>query len=76
MSYVSDITTIQVDKKVADELKKARHYPRQTYSEVISELLRAYKAHKKQYDDFLRKIQQEKMKELWDNSEDEEWENA
>ena len=31
---------------------------------------------KKKYDEFLHKIQQEKMKELWDNKSDEEWENA
>ncbi len=29
-----------------------------------------------QYDEFLHKIQQNKMRELWDNKEDEEWENA
>ena len=29
-----------------------------------------------QYDEFLHKIQQAKMKELWDNKEDEIWENA
>lgn len=27
-----------------------------------------------QYDKFLHKIQQAKMKELWDNEEDEAWE--
>ena len=27
-----------------------------------------------QYDEFLHKIQQPKMKELWDNKEDEIWE--
>ena len=27
-----------------------------------------------QYDEFLHKIQQTKMKELWDNKEDEIWE--
>ena len=26
------------------------------------------------YDEFLHKIQQEKMKELWDNDKDEYWE--
>ena len=31
---------------------------------------------KNQYDEFLHKIQQEKMKEIWDNREDEDWENA
>jgi len=29
-----------------------------------------------QYDEFLHKIQQPKMQELWDNKEDEDWENA
>ena len=29
-----------------------------------------------QYDEFLHKIQQQKMGELWDNKEDEAWENA
>ncbi|HLC86661.1 MAG TPA: hypothetical protein VJH65_00065 [Candidatus Nanoarchaeia archaeon] len=29
-----------------------------------------------QYDEFLHKIQQQKMQELWDNKEDEAWENA
>ena len=28
------------------------------------------------YDEFLHKIQQMKMRELWDNEEDEDWENA
>lgn len=28
-----------------------------------------------EYDKFLHKIQQEKMKELWDNAEDEAWDN-
>jgi hypothetical protein len=29
-----------------------------------------------QYDEFIHSIQQAKMKELWDNEEDEAWENA
>ena len=29
-----------------------------------------------QYDEFLHKIQQEKMKEIWDNKDDEAWENV
>lgn len=73
-----DVTTIQVEKKAVEELKKAKQYPRQTYSEVILELAKNCKAYKarNQYDEFLHKIQQEKMKELWDNKEDESWENA
>lgn len=29
-----------------------------------------------QYDEFLHKIKKIKMKELWDNKEDDAWENA
>ena len=31
---------------------------------------------KNQYDKFLHKIQQLKMRELWDNKKDKKWENA
>lgn len=75
---VAEVTTIQLEKRVVEELKKAKESPRQTYSEIILELTRVYKACKlrNQYDEFLHKIQQEKMKELWDNKEDEAWEDA
>jgi len=71
-------TTIQLDKKLVDQLKKAKDYPRQTYSELINNMIVVFKAVKKrnQYDEFLHKIQQPKMKELWHNKEDEAWENA
>ncbi len=29
-----------------------------------------------QYDEFLHEVQQQKMKELWDNKNDEAWEDA
>ena len=75
---MSDVTTIQVKRPALEELKKAKSYPRQTYSDLILELARVYKAckRKNQYDEFLHKIQQEKMKELWGSKEDEDWENA
>jgi len=59
-------------------LKKIREYPRQTYNELISRMIELFKNVKQrnQYDEFLHKIQQQKMKELWDNKEDEEWEDA
>ena len=78
VSYMPGVTTIQIEKKVLEELKKTKNYPRQTYSELILELTKTYKKFKvkNQYDEFLHKIQQEKMKELWDNKHDEEWENA
>lgn len=60
------------------ELKDIRKYPRETYNETISNLIKVAKESRKtrQYDEFLHKIQQAKMKELWDNEEDEAWENA
>ncbi len=71
-------TTIQLNKSVVCSLKEARQYNRQTYNELISNLLEMFQKLKKenQYDEFLHKIQKNKMKELWDNQEDEEWENA
>ncbi len=71
-------TTIQVDKSVAKSLKKSKEYPRQTYNELISRMIDTYRAVKErnQYDEFLHKIQQQKMQELWDNKEDEAWETA
>jgi rRNA pseudouridine-1189 N-methylase Emg1 (Nep1/Mra1 family) len=75
---MSETTTIQLNKTVVTELKKAREYPRQTYNELIKNMTQVFKAIKEhnQYDEFLHKIQQNKMKELWDNKEDEVWEHA
>ncbi|MFH1423034.1 MAG: hypothetical protein ABIH42_10035 [Planctomycetota bacterium] len=71
-------TTIQLDKSLVNSLKEVREYPMQTYSELIKDMIHVFKNVKKrnQYDEFLHKIQQAKMKELWNNKADEEWENA
>ena len=71
-------TTIQLDKSLVDSLKEVREYPRQTYNELINKMISVFESVKKnnQYDEFLHKIQQQKMKELWNNKEDEAWENA
>lgn len=71
-------TTIQLDKSLVKLLKGVKEYPRQTYNELIRRMLHIFKNIKNnnQYDEFLHKIQQTKMKELWDNKEDEAWENA
>lgn len=76
--YIMSSTTIQIDKDLAASLKEAREYPRQTYNELLKRMLQVFKEVKKrnQYDEFLHKIQQQKMKELWDNKEDEAWEDA
>ena len=71
-------TTIQLNKSIVNLLKEIREYPRQTYNELIYKMIKIFKniKEKNQYDEFLHKIQQAKMKELWDNKEDEVWENA
>jgi predicted CopG family antitoxin len=69
-------TTIQLNKELVNSLKEIKQYPRQSYNELISNMIKVFKNNKNQYDEFLHKIQQEKMKELWDNQEDEEWQNV
>ena len=75
---MKEATTIQLKKSVVKELKNIRKYPRETYNETISGLIKLAKESKKrtQYDEFLHRIQQAKMKELWDNPEDEAWQDA
>ncbi|MBW2972644.1 hypothetical protein KY359_06410 [Candidatus Woesearchaeota archaeon] len=71
-------TTIQLEKALVDSLKRSKEYPRQTYNELIKNMLEVFKTVKKrnQYDEFLHKVQQPKMKELWDNKDDEVWDNV
>jgi len=72
------VSTIQLNKKIIEQLKQAKEYPRQTYDELLDKMSKIFIVLKQrnQYDEFLHKIQQPKMKELWDNKEDEAWKNA
>jgi abortive infection bacteriophage resistance protein len=71
-------STILIDKKTIEMLKQTREHPRQTYNELIEKMAKVFMEVKErnQYDEFLHKIQQPKMKELWDNQEDEVWDNV
>ncbi len=75
---MSNVTTVQLEKSVVKALQESKEYPRQTYNELVMHLIDlAKKARmKNQYDEFLHKIQQPKMKELWNNKEDEAWNDA
>ena len=75
---MADQSTILIDKKTIEMLKQTREYPRQTYNEIIEKMMKVFIKIKErnQYDEFLHKIQQPKMNELWNNKEDEAWENA
>ena len=75
---MTEVTTIQIERSVLESLREAKEYPRQTYNELITHLIRQAKRLKErnQYDEFLHKIQQPKMAELWDNRDDEVWEHV
>ena len=75
---MTNVSTIQLNKNVIAQLKKAKEYPRQTYNELLGKMSKIFIAlkEKNQYDEFLHKIQQQKMKEFWDNKEDEAWQNV
>ena len=75
---MAETSTILLDKNIIALLKKAKESPRQTYNDILEKVLAVYLTLRKrsQYDEFLHKIQQPKMKELWNNKEDEAWENV
>jgi len=71
------VTTIQLKKSVVEQLKSIRKHPRETYNETVSNLIKnAKESSTRQYDQFLHSIQQQKMRELWGNEEDEAWADA
>ncbi|HOW29073.1 MAG TPA: hypothetical protein PK685_00120 [archaeon] len=70
---MQEYTTIQLSKTVVNNLKKLKLHPRQSFDEVISNLLKSRKA-KDEYLKIVLAAQKTKMKELWDNKEDEDWE--
>ena len=57
---------------------KSEEEQEKTYNELIEQMITVFKKVREnnQYDEFLHKIQQQKMKELWDNKEDEVWDNV
>jgi len=65
-------TTIILDKKTVELLKETKEYPRETYNELLRKMVKIFIESKKrnQYDEFLHRIQQSKMQELWNNKED------
>lgn len=75
---MTEQSTIMLKKEVIEILKKAKENPRQTYNELLGKMARIFIKMKErnQYDEFLHKIQQPKMKELWDNKDDEDWEEG
>ena len=75
---MAEQSTILLDKETIKLLQRNREYPRQSYRELLRHMIRIFEEVRKnnQYDEFLHKIQQQKMKELWDNKADEAWEHV
>lgn len=72
---MDDVTTVQLNKSVVKALKHIKKYPRETYNEVITDLIKTAES-MKEYDEFLHKAQQAKMKELWGEGDYRAWESA
>ena len=68
-------TTIRLKKSVVYELEKMRRTHRETYSEIISNLIELSKRRGQNYE-FVCDGQRAKIQELWDNEEDEAWKQA
>ncbi len=73
---MSEYTTVRVDTDVLESLAKMKKHPRESYNEVIAELVELAKSPNKEHERFFSEIQKAKMKELWGNKEDEAWERA
>lgn len=72
---MNDFTTVQLDKSIVKALKRIKKYPRETYNEVIHDLIKTSEG-VTEYDKFLHKAQQAKMRELWGEGDYRAWENA
>ena len=70
-----EITTIQLKKSVVKALKEIKRYPRETYNETILGLI-AVAHERKEFDQFVQKAQEYKMKELWGEGDYSGWEHA
>lgn len=76
--YMTDTSTVLLNKRVIELLKKAKDNPMQTYNEILEKVISLYLKVKErdQYDKFLHEVQKPKMQEIWDNKYDEIWETA
>ena len=74
--YVSmNYTTILVDEELKNILDTLKTHSRQSYRELISEMVKVYIEENK-LKRFVKKAQEKKMLELWSNEDDEAWENV
>ena len=70
-----EVTTIQLSKSVVKALKQIKKYPRETYSEIILDLIESARE-MKEFDKFVQEAQKTKMKELWHRGNYSAWDRA
>jgi predicted CopG family antitoxin len=70
-----EVTTIQLSKSVVKALKQIKKYPRETYSEIILDLIESARE-MKEFDKFVQEAQKTKMRELWGEGDYSAWEHA
>ena len=64
-----------MDRSVVDALKKLKRYRRETYSEVILNLIKNIQE-TRELETFVQKAQEIMMKELWEEGDYSGWELA
>lgn len=72
---MSRTTTIQIPAKLKKKLQHLKMYPNESYASVIERLLEIYRIHKEDFY-FIQEAQKKKMEELWDNDDDDAWNNV
>ncbi len=74
----SGVTTIQVSRSVVEALNKVKRYDRETYSEVIANLIDFIKGERerREFERFVMAAQKEKMQEVWGTGDYKGWENV
>jgi predicted CopG family antitoxin len=73
---MSEYTTVRIETKVLESLYRLKRHPRESYNEVISDLIEFVKDSEEFHRKFVSAIQKTKMKELWNNKDDEGWERV
>ncbi|MCX6774113.1 MAG: hypothetical protein NTY68_03915 [Candidatus Micrarchaeota archaeon] len=73
--YMTEYTTIVINKDLKAKLDLVKAHPRESYREVIERTLEVYIEEGK-IDAFFKKAQMSSMKKLWDNKYDEAWERV
>ena len=70
-----EITIIRIKKSVVKVLREMKKYPSETYSEIILDLIKD-SCETNEVNTFVEKVQESKMKELWEEGDYSGWENA